>query len=138
MHAIGRCLIAGAGLILTVQRAPAQSPPAAVPSSEADTSARRSKLLPLAENAAFLVGLSAYDRVAYANQVQDGKKVYSSTLSTTWEHLRRQTWVHDQDPFNVNQFAHPYQGATMYAIARTTGHRFWSSLVQANIGSFIW
>ncbi len=138
MHTIGRCLIAGAGLVLAIARAPAQSPPAAVPSREADTSARRSNLLPLAENAAFLVGLSAYDRVAYANQVQDGKKVYSSTLSTTWEHLRRQTWVHDQDPFNVNQFAHPYQGATMYAIPRTTGHRFWSSLIQADIGSFIW
>jgi len=128
------CLAAGAHGAL------AQSPngPAPDPSLRADTSAGHSNLLPLAENAVFLTMLSGYDRVAYANQVQDGKKVYSSTLSSSWDHLRRQTWVHDQDPFNVNQFAHPYQGATMYTIARTSGHRFWSSLAQANVGSFIW
>jgi hypothetical protein len=70
--------------------------------------------------------------------MQDGKKVYSSTFATTWDHLKDQTWVHDQDPFNVNQFAHPYQGATMYALARSSGHTFWTSLIHANVGSFIW
>ena len=138
MHIV-RCL----SVIAALASAPgawAQSPapPATNPALRADTTADHNNLLPLAENALFLTGLSLYDRVAYANQVQDGKKVYSSTLASTWDHLRRQTWVHDQDPFNVNQFAHPYQGATMYAIARTSGHRFWSSLIQADVGSFIW
>jgi hypothetical protein len=86
----------------------------------------------------FLASLSAFDRVVYADQTQDGKKVYSSTFSTTWDHLRTQHWVHDQDPFNVNQFAHPYQGATMYGFARSSGHRFWTSLLYANGGSFLW
>ena len=102
------------------------------------TSGSKSKLLPTVEIAGFLVLLSAYDRVAYANQVQDGKKVYSSTFGSTWDHLRDQTWVHDQDPFNVNQFAHPYQGATMFAMARSSGHSFWKSLLYSNAGSFAW
>ena len=108
------------------------------PALKADTSAHRSNLLPVVETTAFLTLLSAYDRVAYRNQYQDGKRVYSSTFKSTWDHLRQQTWVHDQDPFNVNQFAHPYQGATMYALSRTSGHRFWTSLIHANVGSFMW
>ncbi|HMA25823.1 MAG: DUF3943 domain-containing protein [Gemmatimonas sp.] len=127
---------------MSIHTASAQSAPAPLPTPNpalrADTSARRSNVVPVLETAGFLTLLSVYDRVAYANEVQDGKKVYSSTLSSTWDHLRRQTWVHDQDPFNVNQFEHPYQGATMYGLARSSGHRFWTSLIHANAGSFIW
>jgi len=104
----------------------------------ADTGGGKSNILPALEITGFLTLLSAYDRIAYANQMQDGKKVYSSTFSTSWDHLREQHWVHDQDPFNVNQFAHPYQGATMYGLARSSGHSFWTSLAHANVGSFIW
>jgi hypothetical protein len=135
-------LLAGLLVGLTASSTAAQSPavllPTPDPAQRADTSARRSNALPGIEITGFLALLSAYDRVAYANQIQDGKKVYSSTLSSTWDHLRQQIWVHDQDPFNVNQFGHPYQGATMYGLARTSGHRFWSSLIHANVGSFIW
>ncbi len=95
-------------------------------------------MVPIVEITGFLTLLSVYDRFAYASAVQDGKQVYSSTFSTTWDHLRTERWVHDQDPFNVNQFEHPYQGATMYGLARSAGHDFWTSLVQANVGSFIW
>lgn len=136
-------LLAGllfAGLVprLTTAQSATTPLPAPNPAQRADTSARRSNVLPVLEITGFLALLSVYDRIAYANDVQDGTPVYSATLSTTWEHLRRQTWVHDQDPFNVNQFAHPYQGATMYGLARSSGHRFWSSLIHANVGSFIW
>ena len=96
------------------------------------------KLLPAAEITTFLALLNVYDRVVYPNETQDGKKVFSSTLSTTWDHIRTQRWVYDPDPFNVNQFFHPYQGATMYGLARSSGHSFWTSLVHANVGSFIW
>ena len=106
--------------------------------ASADTTGGKSNVLPVVEITGFLTLLSIYDRFAYATAVQDGKKVYSSTFATTWDHLRKQTWVHDQDPFNVNQFEHPYQGATMYGLARSSGHDFWTSLAHANIGSFIW
>ena len=85
-----------------------------------ETGAGKSYLIPAHEVPGFLGLLSVYDWLVYPNQTQDGKKVYSSTFSSTWEHLRKQNWVFDQDPFNINQFAHPYQGATMYGLA---GHR---------------
>jgi len=103
-----------------------------------ETGANKSYLIPALEIPAFLVLLNIYDRIAYPNQTQDGKKVYSSTFSSTWDHLRRQHWVFDEDPFNINQFAHPYQGATMYGLARSTGLGFWESLVYSNAGSFLW
>ena len=104
----------------------------------ADSSDFKHNILPVVETSIFLVALSIYDRVAYANVMQDGKRVYGSTFSSTWDHLRQQTWVYDQDPFNTNQFQHPYQGSMMYGFARSGGHGFWNSLVQSNIGSFIW
>jgi hypothetical protein len=119
--------------------------PAARPSAQTststsrpDTSGGKSNVLPVVENAGFLTLLNIYDRIAFPDEVQDGKKVFSSTFSSTWDHLREQRWVHDPDPFNVNQFEHPYQGATMYALARSSGHDFWTSLAHANVGSFIW
>ena len=103
-----------------------------------ETGANKSYLIPALEAPGFLVLLNIYDRIAYPNQMQDGKKVYSSTFSSTWDHLRKQNWVFDQDPFNINQFDHPYQGAAMYGLARSTGLGFWESLAYSNVGSFLW
>ena len=123
-------------------RVPAQAgssaPDALHPQPPADTSAGKHNLLPALEITGFLALLNVYDRVAYPNETQDGKKVFSSTFSSTWDHLREQRWVHDPDPFNVNQFYHPYQGATMFGLARSSGHGFWTSLIHANVGSFVW
>jgi hypothetical protein len=99
---------------------------------------QKSYLVPALEITGFLGLLSVYDRVVYPDQMQDGKKVYSSTLNSTWDHLRKQNWVFDQDPFNVNQFGHPYQGATMYGLARSANLGFWESAVYSNAGSFLW
>ena len=103
-----------------------------------ETGAGKSYLIPALEVPGFLALLNGYDRIFYPNDIQDGKKVYSSTFSSTWEHLRRQNWVFDQDPFNVNQFAHPYQGATMFGLARSSGLGFWEALIYSNVGSFLW
>jgi hypothetical protein len=69
----------------------------------------------------FLVLLNVYDQIFYSNATEDGKKVYSSTFSSTWDHLRKQNWVFDKDPFNVNQFAHPYQGGSETIVRVKTG-----------------
>lgn len=103
-----------------------------------ETGANKSYLIPALEVPGFLILLNVYDRIAYPDQREDGKKVYSSTFSSTWGHLRKQDWVFDKDPFNINQFAHPYQGATMYGLARSTGLDFWESLAYSNAGSFLW
>lgn len=116
-------------LVVTATRAAAQT---------SDSTGEKSHLIPAIELPAFLAALSGYDRVAYAHQIEDGHKVYASTLTTTWDHLRTQRWVHDQDPFNVNQFGHPYQGATMYGWPRSSGLGFWTSLAYSDLGSFAW
>jgi len=103
-----------------------------------ETGEGKSYAVPAAEIPLFLLGLNLVDRVIYSDDVQDDKKVYSVNLSTTWDHIRRQNWEFDQDPFNVNQFAHPYQGAVMYGLARSSGLNFWESLAYSNAGSFIW
>ena len=103
-----------------------------------ETGANKSYLIPALEVPGFLVLLNIYDRIAYPDQMQDGKRVYSSTFTSTWDHLRKQNWVFDQDPFNINQFAHPYQGATMYGLARSSGLNFWESVAYSNVGSFLW
>lgn len=103
-----------------------------------ESGANKSYLIPALEVPGFLGLLSIYDRLAYPNQTQDGKRVYSSTFSSSWEHMRTQNWVFDEDPFNINQFWHPYQGATMYGLARSSGLNFWESLAYSNVGSFLW
>ena len=86
-----------------------------------ETGAGKSYLIPALEVPGFLGLLNIHDRIAYSDRREDGKKVYASTGSTVWEHLSEQHWIFDKDPFNVNQFAHPYQGATMYGLARSSG-----------------
>ncbi|MBJ6723774.1 DUF3943 domain-containing protein [Geomesophilobacter sediminis] len=120
--------------------APDEPPPGFVraPRLDWDSGAGKSYLIPAIEVPTFLVLLNLFDRVAYPNDREDGKRTYYSTFSSTWEHLHRQNWEFDKDPFNVNQFAHPYQGATMYGLARSTGLGFWESWGYSNVGSFLW
>jgi hypothetical protein len=104
-----------------------------------ETGAGKSYLVPGLELPAFLVLLNAYDRtVLYSKRESDGTRTYVTNFSTAWDHLRKQNWKYDTDPFNVNQIGHPYQGATMYGIARSTGLGFWESLAYSNAGSFLW
>jgi hypothetical protein len=44
----------------------------------------------------------------------------------------------DNDPFSVNQFAHPYQGSMFYGFARSSGFNFWESTGYALAGSTLW
>jgi hypothetical protein len=103
-----------------------------------ETGAGKSYLIPALEVPGFLGLLHLFDRVVYSNKTEDGQKVYDVTGSTVWKHLSKQDWVFDKDPFNVNQFGHPYEGATMYGLARSSGLSFWESLAYSNAGSFLW
>jgi hypothetical protein len=132
-------LVLSAGAKLAAQvLAPYGPAPAGTPPIGQDvvlnwnTGAGRSYVVPSFEVPGFLAALSVYDRITIPHDV------YDSTLNSTWEHLHEQHWVFDTDPFNINQFAHPYQGAMMFAFARSTGVPFWQSLAYSNVGSFIW
>ena len=103
-----------------------------------ETGTGKSYLIPALEIPAFLLLLNGYDRLAYPNDVEGGKKVYSTNLSTFWDHVVHGPWGVDQDAFAMNQFAHPYQGSVYHGFARSAGLNYWESLLYTNAGSFLW
>ena len=50
----------------------------------------------------------------------------------------RGRWVIDDDPFEINQFLHPYQGAMYHGIARSNGLSYWPSVAYTFAGSALW
>jgi hypothetical protein len=57
---------------------------------------------------------------------------------TTIRRNLRGPWVVDDDPFQVNQIGHPYQGAMYHGIARSNGQNYWSSMAYTFAGSAMW
>jgi hypothetical protein len=112
-------------------------PEVPTPALNWDTGAGKSYLIPALEIPAFILALNGYNRLASPNEEQDGKKVYSVTLSTIKDNLT-QGWGFDQDDFKTNQLLHPYQGSVYYGLARSAGLSFWESLAYTFAGSFLW
>ncbi|NTV12324.1 MAG: DUF3943 domain-containing protein [Desulfobulbaceae bacterium] len=103
-----------------------------------ETGVGKSYLIPALEIPSFLVLLNVYDRYAYSDLEENGKKVYDSDFQTFWDHVTDGPWGVDSDAFNINQFAHPYQGSMYHGFARSAGLNYWESLVYTNLGSFLW
>jgi hypothetical protein len=103
-----------------------------------ETGIGKSYLIPALEIPAFILLLNGYDRLAYPNDVEGGKKVYDTNLSTFWDHVVHGPWGVDQDSFAMNQFLHPYQGSMYHGFARSAGLNYWESLLYTNAGSFLW
>lgn len=103
-----------------------------------ETGEGKSYLIPALELPGFIVLLNLFDRVVFHDNVKNGRRVYATNPSTFWDQLTSQDWTFDQDSFKVNQFGHPYEGATMYGLARSSGLNFWQSLAYSNLGSFLW
>ena len=62
---------------------------------------------------------------------------YEVTPASIRRNLRG-PWVVDEDPFEVNQFLHPYQGAMYHGIARSNGLSYWPSVAYTFAGSAFW
>jgi len=62
---------------------------------------------------------------------------YAVTLKTIRRNLRS-GWDTDRDPFNINQFGHPYQGSMYHGFARSAGFNFWESAGYTFAGSAFW
>lgn len=103
-----------------------------------ETGAGRSYLVPALEIPAFLLLLNGVNRIAYADLEEDGRKVYSTNLSTFWDHVVDGPWGIDTDAFSINQFAHPYQGSMYHGFARSAGLNYWEAALYTNLGSFLW
>jgi hypothetical protein len=97
-----------------------------------ETGANKSYLIAALEIPSFLLLLNLSDRLIYPNSV------YSSTYKSSRDHFLHGPWTFDNDAFNINQLGHPYQGATMYGFARSSGLNFWESLAYSNAGSLMW
>jgi hypothetical protein len=50
----------------------------------------------------------------------------------------RGPWVVDNDPYQVNQLGHPYQGSMYHGFARSAGLNYWESLGYTFAGSLAW
>jgi len=48
------------------------------------------------------------------------------------------SWVYDSDPFDINQFGHPYQGSMYHGFARSAGLGYWESAAYTILGSAAW
>jgi hypothetical protein len=66
-----------------------------------------------------------------------GSSDYDVTGSTIRSNFRG-GWVTDNDPFSVNQFAHPYQGSMYHGFARSAGLSYWESAGYTFAGSLAW
>ena len=62
---------------------------------------------------------------------------YAVTPDSIRRNLRG-PWVVDDDPFEINQFGHPYQGAMYHGIARSNGLGYWTSVAYTFAGSALW
>lgn len=112
-----------------------ETPPSAM---SWETGARRSYLIPALEIPGFILLLNGVDRLLYPNELSNGRKTYSTKLSTFKDHIVDGPWGIDTDAFEVNQFLHPYQGSIYYGFARSSGLNYWESLAYTSAGSFLW
>jgi hypothetical protein len=88
--------------------------------------------LPALEIVGFDFLLNRFNR-SVGSQRED----YAVSLKTIRRNLRS-GWGTDRDPFDVNQFGHPYQGSMYHGFARSAGLNYWESAGYAFAGSAFW
>ena len=96
-----------------------------------DGSGHRSYILPVVE----IVAMDAV--VNLGGRLMMNPADYEVTPSSIRRNLGGR-WVVDDDPFQINQFMHPYQGAMYHGIARSNGLGYWPSLAYTVAGSALW
>jgi|SRR5688572_3654734 hypothetical protein len=103
----------------------------APPQDESDSQGFKSYILPVVEIVAMDTALNLVGRVLYEPETFE-------VSSVSIRRNLRGPWVVDDDPFQVNQFGHPYQGAMYHGIARSNGLGYWPSVVYTFAGSALW
>jgi hypothetical protein len=70
-----------------------------------------------------------------------GRRIDPVAYEVTPKSIRRNLrgpWVVDDDPFEINQFLHPYQGAMYHNMARSSGLGYWQAVAYTFAGSALW
>src|SRR6185369_2601538 len=93
--------------------------------------ASKSYVIPALEIVGFDLLLSNFNRQF------SGSSDYDVSLKSIRNNLRG-PWVTDNDPFSVNQFAHPYQGSLYHGAGRSMGLGYWESAALTFLGSAWW
>ncbi|MCS3733026.1 DUF3943 domain-containing protein [Mucilaginibacter dorajii] len=57
---------------------------------------------------------------------------------TVSHNLNPGSWEFDNDPFQTNQFGHPYHGSMFYSAFRSNGFSFWQAVPATMAGSYLW
>jgi hypothetical protein len=90
----------------------------------------KSYIVPALEIIGFDALLNVFDRLVLGDP-------YHSSLTSIRRNLRGR-WVTENDPFAINQFGHPYQGAMYHGFARSAGLTYLTSSVYTFAGSALW
>ena len=98
---------------------------------EASDKANKSFVTPAVEIIGFDFLLNRF------NHRFSGTSDYDVSVGSIRRNLRG-PWVTDNDPFQVNQFAHPYQGSIYHTAARANGLGYWESAAYTFAGSAWW
>lgn len=120
------------GVSAPAEPAPRPQPQARPRVLDWETGENKSYVVPAADIVGFLTALNVFNR----NFLDP--HVYGTTARGTLKQVRKWSLDYDDDPFNVNQFGHPVEGAIMYGAARSAGLKFWESLFYSNVGSVMW
>jgi hypothetical protein len=122
-----------ASLAALKEEAPRELPtaPASRPPQPYESAGRKSYLIPALEIVAFDVLLNLFDRAYF------GCCDYDVNGSSIKRNLRR-NWVTDNDPHEINQLGHPYQGSIYHNFARSAGLSYWEALGYTFAGSIFW
>lgn len=71
------------------------------------------------------------------NRQFSGSSDYDADFSSFKKNLKG-SWVYDNDPFDINQFGHPYQGSMYHGFARSAGLGYWTAAGYTLLGSAAW
>ena len=118
-------------LLLALTIGAPQSAQQAEQTDSARPEIRKSFLTPAVEIVLLDALINSFGRMTY----DDGS--FNVSPSSIRRNLRG-PWVVDDDPFQVNQVAHPYQGAMYHSAARSAGLNYWQSAAYTFAGSALW
>jgi hypothetical protein len=125
------CATTGAMRSIQPQDGQDAATPSVAAQDDQDDKPHKSYILPVVEIVAMDTALNLAGRVVLDPATFE---VSSATIRRN----SRGPWVVDDDPFEVNQFWHPYQGAMYHGIARSNGHGYWPSVAYTFGGSVLW
>lgn len=106
------------------------APPWPAAGQSAASEPAKSYIIPALEIIGFDALLNTFDRLVLGEG-------YHTSIRSIRRNLNRR-WVIENDPFEINQFGHPYQGAMYHGFARSSGLNFWTSLGYTFTGSALW